>query len=205
MKNNLIPKKQQIRGCGNLLLATALALGCGVIDRYRGLSMNAGATWKHSGLHPPLWGVQHFPLNISLGPAVLLQSVSPAPASWGTGLSLVVSRDWSVGLPFWFPTRQLSPKVEVYNWRLCCPTYPNVCAVLLSLLFQKCRQPLKEVEKWDKMIKKSTFIASQGEIQPWSNYFKNQILSNLSVAWQSLVKWKSLSSQSLLRVELWMN
>lgn len=44
MKNNLIPKKQQIRGCGNLLLATTLALGCGVIDRYCGLSMNAGAT-----------------------------------------------------------------------------------------------------------------------------------------------------------------
>lgn len=44
MKNNLILKKQQIRGCNNLLLATTLAVGCGVIDGYCGLSMNAGAT-----------------------------------------------------------------------------------------------------------------------------------------------------------------
>jgi len=44
VKNNLIPKKQQIRGCGNLLLATTLALGCGVIDRYCRLSLNASAT-----------------------------------------------------------------------------------------------------------------------------------------------------------------
>lgn len=34
LKNSLILKKQQIRGCSNLLLATTLALGCGVIDRY---------------------------------------------------------------------------------------------------------------------------------------------------------------------------
>lgn len=44
MKNNSIPKKQQIRGRGDLLLAASLALWCGVIDRYSGLSVSAGAT-----------------------------------------------------------------------------------------------------------------------------------------------------------------
>lgn len=38
MKNHLMLKKQQVRGCGNLLLATTLAPGCGVTDRYGRLS-----------------------------------------------------------------------------------------------------------------------------------------------------------------------
>lgn len=44
------------------------------------------------------------------------------PASRGNGLSLVVSRNKSVGLPFGFPTQQLSAKVEDVT---------EVCAVLL--------------------------------------------------------------------------
>lgn len=87
MKNNLIPKKQQIRGRGDLLLAASLALWCGVIDRYRGLSPSAGATWKHGGLHPGLWGAGHFPLSTSVCPALLLQAVSPELLSKGPGSS----------------------------------------------------------------------------------------------------------------------
>lgn len=145
MKNNLILKKQQIRGWGNLLLATTLALGCGVIDRYRRLSMNAGATWKHGGLHPPLWGAWHFPLNISFGPALLLQIESPAPASRGTGLSPVVSRNKSVGIPSWFLHGSFQWGGDVTE---VCAVPPNkISATLLSLLFQRCRQPLKEAEE----------------------------------------------------------
>lgn len=105
VKKNLILKKQQVRGPGNLLLATTLVLGCSMIDRYCRLSMNVTATWK--------CGRRHLPWNISLVPVLLLQTVSQVPAPQGIRLSLVVSHNKSVEIPFWFPTQWLSLKVKM--------------------------------------------------------------------------------------------
>lgn len=161
--------------------------------------MNASDTWKLSRLHAPLQGARHFPLNISFGPALFYRACSPAPASRGTGISLVVSHNKSVGLPFWFPPQlSLRPDVSlksVLHYLPKSPCHPSVSA------FPKVQTALKgsRGEKWEKMMEKPTFIASQWEIQPWGNYLRNQILSSFSVVWQSLEKGKSLSSQSFLK------
>lgn len=61
-----------------------------------------------------LCGRRHLPLCISLGPVLLLQTVSQVPASQGIGLSVVVSHKKSVEIPFCrFPTQQLSLKVRM--------------------------------------------------------------------------------------------
>lgn len=60
-----------------------------------------------------LCGRRHLPLNISLGPVLLLQTMSQVPASQGIGLSVVVSHKKSVEIPFWFPAQQLPLKVKM--------------------------------------------------------------------------------------------
>lgn len=60
-----------------------------------------------------LCGRGHLPWNISLGPVLLLQTMSQVPAPQGIGLSLEVSHNKSVETSFWFLTQRLSMKVKI--------------------------------------------------------------------------------------------
>uniref|UniRef100_A0A8C3R9E7 Carbohydrate sulfotransferase 11 n=1 Tax=Cyanoderma ruficeps TaxID=181631 RepID=A0A8C3R9E7_9PASS len=93
------------------------------------------------------------------------QTVSQVPAPQGIGLSQVVAHNKSVEILVAYTAAFTEGEdgTEVYAVLL---TEISVPLFFLSLLFQRCRQSLKEAEKQEEIIRKSTFIVLQGEIQP---------------------------------------